>query len=87
MCGLSSKVDIFSRGIAYVRMGQKLTSRASINSSAKCHKRTWNPQRSAVVGVARLVCQILYQQGEHEHGGQEREPEQETIKVIHVSVP
>ncbi len=40
MCGLSSKVDIFRRGIAYVRMGQKLTSRASINSSALCHKQT-----------------------------------------------
>ena len=47
MCGLSSKVDIFSRGIAYVRMGQKLTSRASINSSALCHKQTINLPKSA----------------------------------------
>jgi|RhiMethySRZTD1v2_1073278.scaffolds.fasta_scaffold2565080_2 hypothetical protein len=38
-----------------------------------------------VVSVACLVCEIFYQQGEQEYRGQEREPEQETIKIIHVT--
>jgi hypothetical protein len=48
--------------------------------------------RFIVVAIAtratRLVCQILYQQGEQEYRGQESEPEQKTIKVIiQVSLP
>jgi hypothetical protein len=31
--------------------------------------------------------QILYQQSEQEYRGQEREPEQEAIEVIQVSLP
>src|SRR4029078_7921916 len=55
-------------------------------------RRTPTPDRARarsrfiVVAIAtratRLVCQILYQQGEHEHRGQESEPEQKTRKVI-----
>jgi len=60
-------------------------------------RRTPTPDRArprsrfTVVAIAtratRLVCQILYQQGEHEHRGQESEPEQKTRKIIHVSLP
>ena len=54
--------------------------------SAKCHKADMGTRNGRpVVSVACLVCEIFYQQGEQEYRGQEREPEQETIKIIHVT--